>query len=160
MPAAKKTPAAKRRRRPEIPAGDAGAAQEVDPLLRRTEWPGVFVNPSGDHVDARGVLLAFTALRAAAAANETEVLGKPAETPAEVLKYAALNLKLPLLVRLEAAKAAAPYYDRKKPTSIDAGADPDNPAGPGLPLGNLADLRGLDAKELAALYALLKKASV
>ncbi len=119
--------------------------------------PQVKINADGNAVDENGVLLSFKALRDKHVAHEVTVLGKEAETPAEVLKLAALDRRLPLNMRIDAAKNAAPYYDRKKPVAIDGGADPTKPDGPGLPIG-VKNLKGLDDAELTALEALLGKA--
>lgn len=159
MPAAKTAPPRKTAAAPKKRAARHPAPEDT-PRLRTTDAPGVYLNAAGDAVNEHGVLLAFQSLRDAHDATVAEVLGAPAKTPAEVLKWAALDFRLPLGLRLDAAKAAAPYYDRKKPTSIDGGEDPAAPGGPGLPLGNLADLRGLSTKELATLYDLLAKANV
>jgi hypothetical protein len=152
-----KTPA---RKRPAPRAEAEPLKPPADTLLRKTDVPGVFRNSAGDLVDSCGVLLGFANLKQRTVEAETLVLGKAAETPAEVLKFAALNPAFPLSFRLEAAKAAAPYYDRRKPFAVDGGEDPANPAGPGLPFANLADLKGLSDKELAQLHALLSKASL
>ena len=119
--------------------------------------PGVYHNARGEATDAFGVLLSFKDLHLKHVAHEVAIIGKEAETPAEVLKVAALDRRLPLSTRVDAAKAAAPYYDRKKPVSVDGGADPDNPEGPGLPLA-LKHLSGLDDTELAQLESLLTRA--
>jgi hypothetical protein len=166
-PAAKKTPPRKTaparggaKPRVKDPTPPPDAYGPLDPLLRRTDVDGVFRNTAGDLVNQHGVLLGFAGVKQQTAAAESLVLGKPAETPAEVLKFAALNPMFPLQVRLDAAKAAAPYYDRRRPFAVDGGEDPANPAGPGLPFGNLADLKGLSNAELATLHTLLSKASM
>jgi hypothetical protein len=159
-PPARKSAASKRR---VAQHAEYAAPQPPDAGLRltRTDSPEVFRNAAGDLVDRHGVLLGFGQLKSLTSAAEVAVLGKAAETPAEVLKFAALNPAYPLAFRIEAAKAAAPYYDRKRPVAVDGGEDPDNPSGLGVPLGGLlADLKGLSAADLGALHALLSKASV
>lgn len=127
------------------------------PKLRPTETPGVFESEMGVRCDHRGVALAILGIRARSEDQEREVLGKLAETPAEVLKVAALDRSLALPFRVDAAAKAAPYFDRKMPQAVDGGADPNNPSGPGLPI-NISDLKGLSTAELAQLKALLLKA--
>lgn len=142
-----------------FPKGPLSGAEEADtpPGLRATNKPGVFLNSTGTECDYRGIALAL--LRASKVSQEQaeiEVLGHIAKDPVDVLKFGALDRSLPLGVRLEFAKGAAPYTNRKMPVAVDGGANPNDPNGPGLPI-NIADLKGLDAKELASLKALLQK---
>jgi hypothetical protein len=125
--------------------------------LRGTSTPGVWCNSHGDYTDSSGVLLNFKALTTRHHEYETRVLGKAAETPAEVMKLVAMDRALPLGLRLDAAKAAAPYYDRRKPQAIDGGEDPNNPK-EGLPI-KMQNLRGLSSEELLNLSKLLEKAT-
>jgi hypothetical protein len=145
--------AAPQRENSDIPTNAAALARG----LRPTDAFGVWRNSYGDLTDEGGVLLSFKALSTRHLENETRVLGKAAETPAEVMKMVAMDRLMPLALRLDAAKAAAPYYDRKKPQAIDGGEDPDNPK-EGLPI-KMQNLRGLSADELASLSALLEKAT-
>lgn len=115
----------------------------------------MYRNRVGTLVDRFGVMLSFAALNARHVEHETQVLGKEAETPAEVLKLAALDRTLPLSTRVDAAKHAAPYYDRKKPVAVDGGEDPET----GKPQPILVkNLRGLSDSELLKLEELVKKA--
>lgn len=130
---------------------------EAKSKLKPTGTPGVFENEVGVLCDHRGVALAILGLTNHNENRERAVLGKLAETPAEVLKVAAMDREMPMAFRVEAAAKAAPYFDRKMPQAVDGGADPTNPGGPGLPI-NISDLKGLSTAELAQLKALLTKA--
>lgn len=124
--------------------------------LTPTERAGVWRNAAGLDVDANGAGLDVQALSEQLELSEEErVLGRRAQTPAEVMKYAALNRKLPLGLRLTAAKDAAPYYDRKQPQALDGGVDPTGTPQP-IRLENLA---GLSTEELTQLRALLAKSA-
>lgn len=86
--------------------------------------------------------------------QEVALIGKVAETPAEVLLSVALDRSKPLPLRMAAAKDAAPYYDRRQPMALDGGLGKD---GEPLPL---FDPSRLSTEELTALSALLSKAGV
>jgi hypothetical protein len=87
--------------------------------LRQTERPGVYQNESGAYVNEQGVLLSLSILRHSEEEYAQNIIGKKVETPAELLKRVALDPMLPLMVRLDAAKAAAPYYDKKTPIAVE-----------------------------------------
>lgn len=53
------------------------------------------------------------------------VVGHEVTTPAQYMKAVALDPRVPLATRLEAAKAAAPYTDRKQPMALDGGLNTD-----------------------------------
>lgn len=89
------------------------------PGLAATDKPGIYVNEAGAYVDSNGVLASFAALGAAEAALDEQILGKKVETPAELMKRIALDPRLPLTMRLDAAKGAAPYYDKKTPIATE-----------------------------------------
>lgn len=91
--------------------------------LRPTATPGVYINMAGLMVDVDGVLLEYTEVKTKDEDRFTRILGGKADTPAKLLKAVALDPQLPLAVRVDAAKAAAPYFDRKKPIGIDGGED-------------------------------------
>ena len=122
---------------------------------------GVWLNSMDVECDHRGISLAFLdagrQMVEATKVREIEVLGREAKDPLDVLTYGAMDRALPYPVRMEAAGKAVAYTNRKQPMAVDGGADPNNPGGPGLPI-NITDLKGLDAKELASLKALLLKA--
>jgi hypothetical protein len=88
--------------------------------------PGVYLNGDGAQVDERGVLLSLKAVRDIETQLDVEVLGEPVTTPALLLKRVALDVRLPLEMRLRAAREAAPYFDRRMPTALEGG-DPDKP---------------------------------
>lgn len=127
--------------------------------LYLTDVPGEYINPVGTRVDHRNCAISILSLgKKLAEERERRILGgKLAETPAEVLKVAAMDRDMPLAFRVDAAAKAAPYFDRKMPQAIDGGANPSDPGGPGLPI-NISDLKGLSTAELAQLKALLTKA--
>lgn len=90
--------------------------------LTPTDDPNVFLNEYGSKVDKNGVLLAlFSAFATSDAERDIAIIGKKVETPAELLKRVALDPTVPIMVRLDAAKAAAPYYDKKQPTVVESG---------------------------------------
>lgn len=118
------------------------------PHLAATDRPGVYLNSSGAFVDSNGVLLSLSALSGAEEALDVMILGKKVETPAELMKRIALDPRLPLTMRLDAAKGAAPYYDKKTPiatenTNVDKTMD-------------LAMLAKMPSGKRAELLALLK----
>jgi hypothetical protein len=92
------------------------------PHLKATEDPEVFQNTDGNFVDKRGVLLSLTGKSRVKAEAERaqEILGGPVDSPAKLLKLIALDPTVPMMVRLDAAKAAAPYFDKKTPTAIES----------------------------------------
>lgn len=88
------------------------------PHLRPTATEGVFINQSGARVNAQGVLLSLELTKDLDADFEI-IIGKKLETPGEFLRAVALHPSLPISMRLDAAKSAAPYTDRKKPISVE-----------------------------------------
>lgn len=99
--------------------------------------------------------LSFFQVKAADAAARVEVLGEPADTPAKFLKSVALDPRQPMERRLDAAKAAAPYTDRKQPLGVDGGLDAN---GAPQPLIDVAKLQGMPTAELVQMIELLRKA--
>lgn len=91
--------------------------------LRPTGTPGVFLNRSGQMVDADGILLTYGQVKGKDDARWERIIGEPVDTPAKLLKAVTLDPQQTLMTRLDAAKAAAPYFDRKKPIGIDGGSD-------------------------------------
>jgi hypothetical protein len=103
---------------PGSKAGDSAPFAHLEP----TADPEVFVNKGGSLVDKHGVLLNLRAsfdVRAAEAQLSRSLMGDVPDTPAKLLKFMALNPALPMLTRLDAAKAAAPYFDKKTPVAIE-----------------------------------------
>lgn len=76
-----------------------------------TDIPGVYRNSAGVLVDVRNVALSFKSLQQRDKARFTEVLGgAEVAHPADLLRAVALDPRMPLAMRIDAAKAAAPYY--------------------------------------------------
>lgn len=87
-------------------------------------------------VDERGVLLSWARAAETETTTAERILGHPISTPAHVLKRYALDPTMPLSVRLDAAKAAAPYYDMKMPLRVE---------------GDMRNTSSLDPAKLAAM---------
>lgn len=141
-------PAAGRRVVDPTEEGDEEWGQ--DPYaLQKTTTPGVYVNRAGIMVDKNGVALNFNQVKEKDDARWEQILGKPVETPAELLKAVSLDPSKPLAMRIDAAKSAAPYTDRKKPVGIDGGED-------GKPIMlSVKELRGLDLTQLEQMEKLV-----
>ncbi len=88
------------------------------PHLTSTGIPGIFLNRDGKQVDSRGVLFNMGLAQKDEDALAFEILGETVDSPAKLLKRVALDPRLPLMMRVDAAKAAAPYYDKKTPVAI------------------------------------------
>lgn len=128
---------------------------DEDPTsLRETDKPGVYVNSVGKMVDANGVALTFLQVKEADEHRFERILGSRVDTPAKLLKAVALDPMSHLAVRIDAAKSAAPYFDRKMPQAIDGGVDS---TGQVVPLFAPEKLSGLTSAELKQLRALLEK---
>jgi hypothetical protein len=104
-------------------AESAIGPEPLKPWLRPTELPGIFLNKDGAKVTEDGVLVSIRRAKQVEAEVIVE-LGEPATTPAGFLKNIALNPTLPLHTRMQAAIAAAPYYDKKKPLGIEGSDGP------------------------------------
>jgi hypothetical protein len=113
----------------------------------------VYLNAFNVPCDADGLALGFATLKALDRAKLAEVIDESADTPAKFLKALALDPRQPMAVRFEAAKAAAPYFDRKAPVAIDGGLDD---AGKAQPL-NFAVLDELPKAKLLEMLGLLGK---
>lgn len=131
---------------------DGDSIFDIPAQLRPTDDPDVFVNAAGSYVDRRGVLLGLQAAVESEIEAAERILGKPVETPAEFLKRIALDPILPFGMRMDAAKAAAPYYDMRMPLRVEGdikqsstGLDP-------------AKLSAMPREDREALLKLLKKA--
>lgn len=137
-------------RRVVDPTEEADEDWGQDPYaLQKTTTPGVYVNRAGIMVDKNGVALNFNQVKDKDDERWKQILGKPVETPAELLKAVSLDPTKPLAMRIDAAKSAAPYTDRKKPVGIDGGED-------GKPIMlSVKELRGLDDTQLAQMKALV-----
>jgi hypothetical protein len=116
--------------------------------LTPTDIPGVFRNKVGTLVDENNVALSFKALRTKDQERFSEALGGGEVTqPAELLKAVALDPRLPLHTRLDAANKAAPYFTPKK-VAIQ-GVEGAAPIG----IQDVAALPQKDLDRLEALYA-------
>lgn len=99
---------------------DAAKSKAAFAHLRPTADPEVFVNEAGSLVDKFGVLLSLGPANAKAEEElAVQLLGGPVDTPAKLLKLVALDVTKPLAMRIDAAKAAAPYFDKKTPVQIE-----------------------------------------
>lgn len=83
--------------------------------LKPTDIPGVYRNKVGTLTGEDGVALSFKTLRAKDDERFAEALkgGEVAE-PADLLKAVALDPRMPLHVRLDAANKAAPFFTPKR----------------------------------------------
>jgi hypothetical protein len=98
----------------------APTTESAFPHLTPTATPGIYVNKEGAFVDSRGVLFSLTNIAQETEADVAErLIGGPIDSPAKLLKMIALDPMRPMMVRIDAAKAAAPYFDRKTPVSIE-----------------------------------------
>lgn len=123
--------------------------------LRPSDIPGVWLNRFNIPCDEDGVSLSFKAVKARDRAHLVEVMEDAAtDSPAQYLKAVAVDPRFPTAVRVDAAKAAAPYFDRKQPQALDGGLDA---TGAPVPLLDTSKLSGLSTEELTALRALLAK---
>lgn len=96
-------------------AADEAASSHLEP----TDQEGVYRNEAGVLVDKYGVLLSLSILRKSEQILDEEIIGEPVDTPAKLLKRVALDPRMPMAWRLDAAKAAAPYFDRKTPVAVE-----------------------------------------
>lgn len=149
--AAEKAAEAKAKAPPKQPPKPVASA-----ALTCTDTPGVFRNAKGVLCDESGIALDLLQLRSQDRARFGAVIDDTIDTPAKFLKAVALDPLQPLSVRVDAAKAAAPYFDRKTPVSVDGGAGPD---GAPMPV-NMAVLANMPQKELESALALLTKLGV
>jgi len=116
--------------------------------LTPTDIPGVFRNKAGTLVDEHNVALSFKALHTKDQERFSEALnGGGVSQPADLLKAVALDPRLPLHTRLDAANKAAPYFTPKK-VAIQ-GVEGAAPIG----IQDVAALPQKDLDRLEALYA-------
>jgi hypothetical protein len=146
--AVKPTPSKKR----ALSTDDEG--EDFRGLLRSTGTPGVFVNKTGALVDERGVALTLTQLQQADADRFAAVLGEEVDTPVKFMRAVVQDPRTPLQLRLDAAKAVAPYTDRKMPTALE-GPTPGSPISVNLLAG--LDLSVLEKKERTLMMSLFRK---
>lgn len=141
------------KRTPSARSTQPSAAPAVKPGLRPSATPGVYLNSFNIPVDEAGCALSFKQVRHLDQQSMEEVIGEPANTPAKYLKAISLDPRQPTQVRIEAAKAAAPYTDRKQPMAVDGGVDPNT--GASIPLYGPTMFVGWPAEDLAAMRALI-----
>lgn len=135
----------------------ADAKTKRAPTLRPTDTPGVFLNDLNVPCNERGVAHSLLALRNLDRSNLSDVIDELPDSPAKYLKAVALDPRNPQYVRVDAAKAAAPYFDRKQPASVDGGVGEDGEA---IPLIDLQLLAKLPQKKLEAALTLLNELGV
>lgn len=114
----------------------------VPPHLTATSDPDVFLNEAGARVNRQGLLLQLLDSAALDAIK----------SPAELLKHVALDPKVPMMVRIDAAKAAAPYFDKKMPTVVEGGVQTTNI--------DVAALLKLPKEERLMMLEMLKKIGI
>lgn len=102
------------------PAAQDNESEAAFPHLRATANPDIFLNASGAEVDRHGILLTLSRTAKPESERAQEIIGEPIDSPAKLLKFVALDSSLPMLMRLDAAKAAAPYFDKKTPVAIES----------------------------------------
>lgn len=127
-----------------------GASTWAARNLETTDEPGIFLNAEGIRVDKAGVAVEYKTATYRDTDRLAAALGRPITSPADLLCAAALDDTLSLGVRMDAAKAAAPYFDRKQPIRVENEDIPNTPFSP-------EQLSKLGDKELDQLYALLDK---
>lgn len=140
----------------------AGGKQTAEPNsgytnkfgLRPSATPGVYLNSLNIPCNELGVALSFMEVKRKDAVSLAEAAGKPVNTPAEFLSAVAMDPRQPMFVRVDAAKAAAPYTDRKQPVAVDGGLDTN---GAPMPLFDPLKLKGVPKEKLLALMALLEE---
>ena len=140
---------------PKQPARSAPAPSKA-PVLTSTETPGVFRNSKGILCNDAGIAIDLLQLRTMDRARFGAIIDGEIDTPAKFLKAVALDPLQPLMVRIDAAKSAAPYFDRKTPVSVDGGLGTDGSPTP----VNLAVLASMSKAELESALVLLSKLGV
>jgi hypothetical protein len=116
--------------------------------LSRTDTPNVYRNRAGVLVDADGIALGFRDVKREDDARFSEVLGRTPTQPLDIIEGVAMDPRLPMMVRLDAAVKAAPYrHPKLVAVSGVAGGAPIN-----------VSLEGLNAHQLSEYESLLKRA--
>jgi hypothetical protein len=125
--------------------------------LMQTDMPGVYKNRKGYYCNEHGVALDFIALKAADNDRWRQATGadEPPQTPADLLRAASQDPRLPLADRLRAAREAAPYFNQKKPLAVEAVGDFNTKS-----TIDIQKLAGLSSAERKALLELLRKVGV
>ena len=118
-PAATPPPLKKASTKKALPKGETSAAleptyDEVPKGLTATDTVGVFRNRAGVLVTQHGVAVSFSTMRNKDDQRVREALdGRTADTPADFLDSVWKDPRLSAAVRLDAAKASAPYRNQK-----------------------------------------------
>ncbi len=147
----------------KAPAGGRGTGRKVSHAsadtgmttvvpLARTDLPGIYRNTSGAFTDERGVPVNWSRIKEADDNRWVEAVGSVPKTPAQLMAAMAMDPRHSLEFRLNAARLAAPYTDKKMPLMIEASATVG-----GVDLATLGSMSTDDRK---ALLDLLKKAGV
>jgi hypothetical protein len=102
------------------PAAKDKSPEAAFPHLTPTKDPEIFVNAAGSHVDRYGILLSLSRTAKSEDERAEEIIGERIDSPAKLLKFIALDPSQPMMLRLDAAKAAAPYFDKKTPVAIES----------------------------------------
>lgn len=148
----RKAPASGRGNGRKASPSDAAAPVTAVVPLARTDLPGIYRNTSGAFTDDRGVPVTWTRIKEADDNRWVEAVGAVPKTPAQLMTAMAMDPRHSLEFRLNAARLAAPYTDRKMPLMIEASATVG-----GVDLATLGSMTPDDRK---ALLDLLKKAGV
>lgn len=101
------------------PAAKDKASEAAFPHLTPTKDPEIFLNAAGSMVDRHGILLSLSRTARSEDERAEEIIGERIDSPAKLLKFVALDPTQPMMLRLDAAKAAAPYFDKKTPVAIE-----------------------------------------
>lgn len=125
--------------------------------LLSTDIPGVFRSRTGQYCNEYGVAISVAQLKAADNERWQQATGDatPPTTPACLLRAASMDPRLPLKVRLQSAREAAPYFNQRKPLAVEAIGSFN--AHTSVDIQKLA---GLDIEERKMLLALLRKVGV
>jgi hypothetical protein len=138
---------------PTRPRRAASASPTPASGLYPSDTPGAYLNDRGVLCDERGIALDFLQLKTLDRARLGAVIDDAVDSPAKYLKAVALDPRMSTAVRIDAAKAAAPYFDRKTPVSVDGGLGDDGAVQP----VNMALLASMPKAELEAALAVLAK---
>lgn len=124
------------------------------PTLRHSDTPGVYLNALNVPVDENGVAMNFQSVAEHDEAQWRAALQGNTMSPKDFLRAVMANPRLPLGVRIDAAKHVIGYTDRKMPLALDGGAGPD---GEPKPLFSPQALATTPTSELIAMRDALRK---
>lgn len=130
------------------PSKKSAAPRIPKRTLRPSDIEGLYRNRAGVLVDADGVAVGFRDVKRADDARFSEVLGRTPTAPLDIIEGVAMDPRIPMHVRLDAAVKAAPYrHPKLVAVSGVAGAAPINLA-----------LDSLSTSQLTKYEELLKQA--